>query len=409
MLSRRPLVLVLLQFATSPTTAQSGDWPQFLGGADRPAAATARKLRIPEGWRPKILWRRTIGSGYSSISVLGTRAVIMFSDGGQDWTAAIDTSTGKEFWRFKMEPMHRGHDGSMDGPLSTPAIDETRAYVLSARGRLFALALADGRLIWQKDLVNLSGARAPYFGFATSPLIDGESVVVMAGGGDGKSLLALDRKTGELKWSAQSDRTDNSSPLAVTLGGVRQIVALNDNSVFAVRSSDGKFLWRVDGKTDGWATPLALGKDRLLLPMGSALRAVRCKSDGDDWRVEKLWEISEFRPQGTFLAVKENHIYGTTKRYTVCIDIDTGSIEWRRKSFESSAILVGDFLFMLSRRLGELRVVAARSDRYQELSTSRLFQTDVHYTPPSFADGKLFLRSVSEFLAIDLADLSGGP
>ena len=195
----------------------AGDWPEYLGGASRPAAAIGAEVSIPAGWKPRIVWRRNIGSGYSGASVQDGVMITAFNRGDSDWIGAFKIKDGEEVWSRRLESAYRGHDGSADGPLATPAIADNRVFALSARGKLAALSLADGKELWRVDLVDEYGVDVPYFGFATSPLVEGDRVVVQAGGDEGKCLMAFHAATGALSWSSQSDETDNASPAALTL------------------------------------------------------------------------------------------------------------------------------------------------------------------------------------------------
>ncbi len=124
-------------------TAVGDDWPRYRGpSVDGISTATAFSGLDSIGL--DVAWKRPIGSGYSSISIADGRVVTMFSDGASDVVAAYDETTGRELWRFAIEPTYKGHDGSHDGPMSTPLIADGRVFGLSALGRLFALALEDG-------------------------------------------------------------------------------------------------------------------------------------------------------------------------------------------------------------------------------------------------------------------------
>ena len=119
----------------------------------------------------RVAWQHPLGQGYSGVSVAGRDVVVAFADDGEDWVASLDISTGQERWRSRLEATYPGHDGSVDGPLSTPAVAQRAIFALSARGRLHALDRETGRRRWERNLAETDGSPVPYFGFATSPLV----------------------------------------------------------------------------------------------------------------------------------------------------------------------------------------------------------------------------------------------
>ena len=76
-------------------------------------------------------------------------------------------------------------------------------YALGPRGRLIALGLGSGEQLWARDLVEDFGSRKPEYGYATTPIAEDDVVIVQAGGPDGRSLLGLDARTGDLIWETR--------------------------------------------------------------------------------------------------------------------------------------------------------------------------------------------------------------
>ena len=204
---------------------------------------------------------------------------------------ALDASTGAEQWRYRISETYKGHDGSDDGPLSTPSIAGGVVYGLGARGGLFAVSLADGMERWRRDLVAEVGAVKPHYGFTTAPTVIGDLLVVETGGDDGRSISAFDRETGELRWSTGDDPVAYQSPLAFDLGGELSLVAVTSRSLFGLAPETGEVLWRHqhtegDGRAFGSAQPVPVGEGGILLIDGreSALFRVSKNAGGTRWR-----------------------------------------------------------------------------------------------------------------------------
>src|SRR5262245_61017541 len=147
----RAMPLVTLA-ALAAAAAMADDWPQLWGpnrdarSLATPSIARAATLKARE------VWRKPIGSGFSGVSVVGARGYTALSDGAKDQAIAFDTASGKELWRTPLGDTYRGHDGSRDGPISTPTIEGGRVFLVGPHGRLFALDAKDGRLVWSHDL-----------------------------------------------------------------------------------------------------------------------------------------------------------------------------------------------------------------------------------------------------------------
>src|SRR5262249_37664537 len=145
----------------------------------------------PEG--PKELWRVKGGDGYSSFAVAGDVAYTMVGgEGGKQSVIALDVKTGQRLWTHDCDVGKGDHRG-FPGPRATPTLDGDRLYPLSSWGVLLCLKADSGEVVWQTDLVEEHRARLPQWGFATSPLVEGDLVYVMPGGKKGKGLAAFDK------------------------------------------------------------------------------------------------------------------------------------------------------------------------------------------------------------------------
>ncbi|MEM7356318.1 MAG: PQQ-binding-like beta-propeller repeat protein, partial [Acidobacteriota bacterium] len=232
-------------------------------------------------------WSQPLGSAYSGIVVVDGRLVTTFSDGASDHLVALDVATGAEQWRYRISDTYKGHDGSDDGPLATPTIEGGVVYGLGARGRLFAVSLADGKERWHLDLVAEFGAVKPSYGFATAPTVIGDRLVVETGGDDGRSISAFDRATGELRWSTGDDPVAYQSPLAFDLGGEISLVAVTSRSLLGLAPETGEVLWRHqhtegDRRAFGSAQPVPVGEGGILLIDSREAALFQISRNGED-------------------------------------------------------------------------------------------------------------------------------
>jgi outer membrane protein assembly factor BamB len=135
--------------SSAPVALQAGfaDWPQLWGPRGTAAIEEPRWRR-----QPAQLWRRPVGSGFSGVSVEGERGYTGESDGKNDYAIAFDVKTGRTVWRTPLGETYRGHDGSRDGPIATPAVGGGRVFMAGPFGVLVAVNAATGREVWRHDL-----------------------------------------------------------------------------------------------------------------------------------------------------------------------------------------------------------------------------------------------------------------
>jgi outer membrane protein assembly factor BamB len=382
-------------------------WPALWGPrGDGTAAAEARLPRTP-ALRAREVWRRPFGSGFAGISVTRGRGYTALSDGTHDQAVAFDAGTGRELWRTRLSETYRGHDGSKDGPSSTPALNEdaSRTFIVSGHGVLFALDAATGKVAWQRDLKGELAVPPPFYGFATSPLVSGPHVIVQ-GGGDKAGLVALDQATGTVAWSVSHTKTSGyASPVLATLGGSAQVVVLANDIVYGVRPQDGSLLWRYPtGWTDeSMRAPLALPGDRVLISGANEAKLIELKKDGERWMAREAWTTPRLKNSLSPTVFQEGHLYGFNSGHLVCLDAATGEVVWRERVYAGSLILVDGHLLILGAESGELRVGRATPQGYQERLKAPVFNAGAtSVTGPSFAGGRVFLRNVEELVALEI-------
>ena len=187
-------------------------WPQFRGPyRDGRIRAAIRTDWPASGLTP--MWKQPIGGGYASFAVAGGRAFTIEQRRDEEVVAAYDVMTGREIWTQKWKARFSETMGG-DGPRATPTWHDGRLYALGATGEFAALDAATGRPLWRTNILRDAGASNLQWGMAASPLIVGDTVVVLPGGSNGKSVVAYDRLTGEPRWSAQSDGQAYASPMS---------------------------------------------------------------------------------------------------------------------------------------------------------------------------------------------------
>jgi outer membrane protein assembly factor BamB len=197
------LTMVLLGAGTFAAPAQVFDWPQWQG-PDR--NAISKETGLLQEWPkegPPLAWKvKGLGGGDSTPSVAAGRIYGMSHRGSEEYVWALSEKDGKEIWAVRIAPAHTlDWPQSKEGPSATPTVDGDRLYVMGLAGNVVCLQTADGKVVWQRNVVADFGGRFPMWSFRESPLVDGDKVICTPGG-DEATLVALNKATGETIWKS---------------------------------------------------------------------------------------------------------------------------------------------------------------------------------------------------------------
>ncbi len=384
------------------------DWPQWLG-PDRTGISTETEFR--KTWPkngPEVLWKKNLGAGFSGISVADGRVFTMFAEGDDEFVVCLNEESGDEIWRFRTGGMFEEWQGG-DGPRSQPTVDGERVYVLGAEGTLYALTAANGAKIWTVDLVDGLGGRFPRFGFSTSPLVEGDFLYLEAATRDG-TFLALQRKDGNVAWASQNDVASYSSPIAVDLAGVRQVVYFSGDALVGLSPADGSLYWRYPWKTSydlNIATPILVPPDRVFISSGydhgAALLRIEAGSDG--FSATRVWESRRMKNHfGTSVLVGD-YLYGFDNAILKCIEARTGKEQWKHRGYGKGALIYADGHLLLMSDNGRLALATATPDGFEEKAGAQVLDGR-SWTMPTLANGRVFVRDMRKIVCLDLR--SGG-
>ena len=396
------LIGLVLVTETPRLLASTADWPGLWGPYRN--GSTTGQLTASRG-EPEVLWRRAVGGGYSEIVISGPRAFTLELHQGDDYIGALDTMTGREHWRIRIGPSSRGHGGSDDGPISTPAVEGDDLFALGPHGQLIAVDVSSGRGRWRHDLVNAFGASAPTWGFAASPLIEGRLVIVPTGGENSRGLLAFDRSSGKLVWNAAVARaTAYSSAIVTTIAAVRQVISVAADRVFAVDPTNGRVLWSAQGPggtIEVSNSTLPLPGDRLLLSNWEESMMVAVSRRDGAFEAREVWRSPRLRATNGPTLYRDGFLYGFAGALLVCVNAETTDVVWRERTGAGTLIAVGDQLVILGQESGELQIAGVSPKQFALRQRIRVLAAGTRaVTGPSFADGRLYVRNLKEIVAL---------
>ena len=220
------------------------DWPH-LRGPNYDAISPEKGLidAWPEGG-PPVLWMRKVGQGYSGFVAVAGRVYTQFQSGAGLYVLALDADTGAELWRQRVDWAWRPA-GAYPGPFATPTYHAGRLYYSTPTGLVGCLEAADGRPIWSINVVKQFHGAGAEFGYAATPLVEGNRVILPVGG-PGASVVALDAADGSTAWAVGDDQASYCPIYPITFRGRRLLVAFLRNSLAAHDPATGKRVWRVE-------------------------------------------------------------------------------------------------------------------------------------------------------------------
>src|SRR6185436_2409486 len=199
------------------------DWPQWQG-PDR--TAHSKETGLLKGWPkdgPPLVWKvKGVGGGDSTPSIAAGRLYGMSHRGSDEIVWALSEKDGKEIWAVRIAPAQpQNWPQSKEGPSATPTVDGDRLYVMGLAGNVACLQAADGKVVWQRNLVTDFKGRSPMWSFRESPLVDGDKVICTPGGEEA-TMVALNKLTGETIWKSQvPDRASVGQTQSRGFGGNR--------------------------------------------------------------------------------------------------------------------------------------------------------------------------------------------
>jgi outer membrane protein assembly factor BamB len=356
------------------------------------------------------IWKQPIGGGYASFVVARGRAFTIEQRGADEVVSAYDVITGRELWTNGWPARFSELMGG-DGPRATPTWADGRVYALGAAGELRCLDEADGRVVWRTNILQDAGATNLQWGMSASPLVVDQTVVVLPGGGSGRSVFAYDRQTGKRAWSALDDRQAYSSPMLVTLAGVRQLLVFSASRVMGITPDRGDVLWEYPWTTQfdvNASQPLVVGDNRVFVSTGygSGAAVIEVTSAGDRFTVREVWRNIRMKNQFTSSVLHEGFVYGLDESILACVDVTTGELKWKGGRYGYGQVVLASGHLIVSTEDGELALVRASPDRHDEIVRFPVLDGKT-WNHPAIADGYLLVRNINEMAAFDLRARGG--
>jgi len=368
---------------------RAADWPQWRG-PDRNGISSEKVSAVWPAEGPKVLWQASVGTGFSSLAVSQGRVYTMGNTSNQDTIWCFDANTGKPLWHHSYAAQ-LGPQWYEGGPGSTPTVHGDRVFTISKWGDVFCLDAATGAVLWQRDL-RREGVKPNRWGFAGSPLIRGNAVILNAG----SAGIALDRETGRVVWSTGTNAAGYASPTSFDTGGAASVLIFAAKHLVALDPLSGRELWRQLWETS-WDTnnsdPLTYGEHIFISSFSRGCGLLSVQNGKPSLIYTNALMHSHLSP-GILLGEYLYAFNGEAKQETDlrCLHVPTGELKWSCKDPAFGSLLLADGKLIVLSDKGELLLAEASPSSFTPLARAKVL-SGVCWTPPALANGQLYVRN----------------
>jgi outer membrane protein assembly factor BamB len=421
--AKQAAVALGLSALTLAASAPAADWPQYLGPARNAVAPEKSLARTWPAEGPKVLWAIPMGEGFGAPAVFGGQIYVLDRVGSdKDVARCLDLATGQEKWRTEYEAKG-GNLGGFPGSRQTPSVDEQHVYTVGGYGHVKCFDRATGKEVWAADLQKDFGTRLPMWGFAQSPVLYGDTVLLAAQSPQA-GAVAFDKNTGKVVWKSEA-LPGSAGYVALTLtaiGGVDQVIAVSagdrgpKGAVCGFDAKTGKKLWSYDG----WqckipippVTPIGDGRFFITGEYGANSAMIQVAKEGEAFVAKELFKTDKCESQIHPPILYKDYLYANSNGNSrhdgmICLDLQ-GNLKWKtgnEPNFEKGGILLADgLIYNLEGNNGTLHLIEPSPEGYKELAKAPVLKSGKErmWAPLVLVDGKLLVRSQEEMKCLDV-------
>lgn len=372
----------------------------------------AEESRLMDSWPregPEMLWKfEGLGRGYGAPAISGEGIFVNAEENGNSFTVCLD-HRGEFRWRSPNGKEFTGFDysASFPGTRSAPVVKGQYVYATSGTGHLSCFDTGDGRIIWAVDLVEEYQGIPGDFGYSESPVVDSSRVYCFTGG-NFHNIVALDRNTGEIIWSApvHRDYFSYGTPILLSLPDRDILAGTSRNYIYIVDRQDGRLL------SDYRLGDIRIGNEHcnsLIYDNGSIFfvpfevhgqGTVRLDLSADGTNLTEVWRNNNVTNVFEGFIVENNLLYTTLEnRKLVSLDTETGRIRHSVRAVFGNVVYADRKLFIYSHN-GTLQLFSIEEGKPEFRSEMRIRDgTGQHFSFPVIAGGVMYIRRGDALMA----------
>jgi outer membrane protein assembly factor BamB len=383
-------------------TVEAADWPNWRGPNHNGISnETGWNADWPEAG-PKVLWEKTLGPGFASMTIANGRVYAMGNINDNDILYCLNADTGKEIWKksYPCPIFKKNHEG---GPCATPTIDGDSVYTFSKNGDAFRFKTATGDVVWHKKLNKDLGFKHPTWHFASSAFIIDNMVILNAG----SYGVALNKADGSIIWQNGKGAAGYSTAVPFTMDGKKCIALFTAKEMVALVPETGKILWKIPWKTnyDVNAADAIIEGNKIFLSSGYNKGCGVYTFGSSDFTED--WKNKTMRNHFNSCVLWKGYIYGVDDGSSIsCLDFKTGQVKWAQKGFGKGSLMLADGKLIILSDKGKLAIAEASPTEYKELASAQVLPKKKCWTVPVLANGRIYARNNPDGQLVCL-DVSG--
>ena len=413
--------------APAPLSAHAvtSDWPCLLGPNHNQTSPETHILHELPKDGPKLLWEVSKGEGYASPVIAGERLVMFHRLGDEEVVECRNATTGERLWRFAYPTAYRDRYGYCNGPRSSPVIGGDAVIAAGAEGKLHCLELNSGKVRWERDLLSEFHLRQNFFGVGSTPLVEGDRLIVNVGAGGGPCVAALDLRTGKQLWGAGDQWGPSyASPIPATLHGKRRVLVFAGGEsrppaggVLCIDPETGHvdftYPWRGNRRESvNASSPLVVGNEIFISECYGAGGLLLDATP--DLQCKPVWTNPNFGTHFMTAIEQDGYLYGVDGHgpddaFLVCVELKSGKEMWRAQPEWKETVAIDgatkeiptgtyrcwltpvDGQVLCLGEFGHLLWLKLDPKGYQVLERTWLFAAAETWTPPVISRGLLHL------------------
>jgi outer membrane protein assembly factor BamB len=332
---------------------------------------------------------RVYTAGYNKIAIGGETAY-------EEVIYCIEANSGRVIWRYSYPTEHQ----DFPGPGATPLLDGDDLYMVSRTGDVLRLDAASGRVSWKKNLVTAGLAQTPSWGFCSSPVAEGDMLILNAGA----SGVALDKRTGKVIWASAPERGGLTTPALVEIKGKKLAVIGGTGNLYGVDAGTGEVRWTFEWRSD--ADPSIIGTQIYL--KGGFRRQGNLLLELKSGQPEVVWESRDMQNMFQPSVILDGHAYGFGRirgkyRFT-CIELASGEVRWSEGLGQFGSLMAASGKLIIIDEDGDLIIADADPSAYKVVASGKAIdmkhtrggdgdELNACWSAPVLANGKVYARS----------------
>jgi outer membrane protein assembly factor BamB len=413
-------------FLPAADEPRNTDLPRFLPNHGNSVYQAQGLLRQWPAKGPQELWRVEVGFGKSAVVEADGRAFTAAETDERQWAVCLDPATGATRWKHLLLPKPNRHFEW--GPTTSPVVDGDRAYfipyaiatdVWDMRCPIVCLK-TDGTELWRAD--------ETFWGTeASTPLVVGDTLYVGADNPQRVVLVALDKRTGELRWATvcESDKDrELAAPASLTyqvIDGIPQVIVgtYGTRELLGVHAATGEIMWR-------YRYPAEINIGLVSTPVAVGSRLFVCGGEGKDRNFSaclqmeiadgkiacrELYRSTEWQTNMyNTVAIYEDAVFGFGGNQRIgflhCTNLADGRLLWRQDSDDwtkDQNLVIADGLIFALTKKDALVMAEASRDGYRELGRVALGIELGRPQQPTIANGRMYIRGPKTVICYRIA------